>query len=55
MQFRIKRRSLTMLVTLPSCEAMNQRAWDAAPTPLQLALARHHRWLAMPESGEQPV
>jgi len=25
---------------------------DATPTPLQLALARGHRWLAMLESGE---
>jgi hypothetical protein len=28
------------------------RSWDTAPTPLQLALARGHRWLAMMESGE---
>jgi glucose/arabinose dehydrogenase len=28
------------------------RSWDTEPTPLQLALARGHRWLAMPESGE---
>jgi len=41
-----------MLVTLPSGEAMKPRAWDAGPTPLQLALARGHRWLAMLESGE---
>jgi hypothetical protein len=25
---------------------------SSSPTPLQLALARGHRWLAMPESGE---
>lgn len=28
------------------------RPWDTATTPLQLALARGHRWLAMLESGE---
>ena len=28
------------------------RPWDVTPTPLQLALARGHRWLAMLESGE---
>jgi hypothetical protein len=27
------------------------RPWDTEPTPLQLALARGHRWLAMLESG----
>jgi hypothetical protein len=27
------------------------RPWDGGPTPLQLALARGHRWLAMLESG----
>ena len=39
---RINRRSGRKLVT----------PWDTAPTPLQLALARGHRWLAMLESGE---
>jgi hypothetical protein len=38
-------------VTLPNGEAMLPRHWDAAPTPLQLALARGYRWLAMLESG----
>lgn len=28
------------------------RPWDAEPTPLQLALARGHRWLALLASGE---
>ncbi|MEZ5487542.1 MAG: hypothetical protein R3E75_07900 [Steroidobacteraceae bacterium] len=28
------------------------RPWDVAPTPIQLALTRGHRWLAMLESGE---
>ncbi len=28
------------------------RRWDGEPTPLQLALARGHRWLAILESGK---
>lgn len=32
--------------------ANNLRTRGSAPTPLQLALARGHRWLAMLESGE---
>lgn len=28
------------------------RPWDVAPTSIQLALARGHRWLAMLESGK---
>jgi hypothetical protein len=39
-------------VTLPNGEPGKPRPWDAAATPLQLALARGHRWLAMMESGE---
>jgi hypothetical protein len=49
---RIKRRSGRKLLTLPSGDAMKPRAWDTAPTPLQLALARGHRWLALLEAGE---
>lgn len=49
---RIKRRSGRKLVTLPNGETLQPRAWDTAPTPLQLALARGHRWLAMLERGE---
>jgi hypothetical protein len=48
---RIKRRGLRKAVTLPDGGA-DPRPWDATPTPLQLALARGHRWLAMLESGE---
>lgn len=48
---QIRRRSGRKQVTLPNGEAMLLRSWDAAPTPLQLALARGHRWLAMLESG----
>ncbi|MEX3787346.1 LacI family transcriptional regulator [Paraburkholderia sp. BR14374] len=50
---RIKRRSGRKLVTLPSGEAMKPRPWDnTTATPLQLALARGHRWLGMLTSGE---
>ena len=36
---------------LPNGEPGKPRPWDTAATALQLALARGHRWLAMPESG----
>ena len=49
---QIKRRSGRKLVTLPNGETVRARPWDTATTPLQLALARGHRWLAMLESGE---
>ena len=49
---QIKRRSGRKLDTLPNGETTAPRPWDVAPTPLQLALARGHRWLAMLESGE---
>jgi hypothetical protein len=49
---QIKRRSGRKLVTLPSSETAPVRPWDVTPTPLQLALARGHRWLAMLESDE---
>ena len=49
---QIKRRSGRKQVTLPNGEAATPRPWDTAATPLQLALARGHRWLAMLESGE---
>ena len=49
---RIKRRSGRKLVTLPNGETAPVRPWDVAPTSIQLALARGHRWLAMLESGE---
>jgi hypothetical protein len=48
---RIKRRGLRKAVTLPNV-GVELRPWNATPTPLQLALARGHRWLAMLESGE---
>jgi len=49
---QFKRRSGRKLVTLPNGETTRARPWDTAATPLQLALARGHRWLAMLESGE---
>ncbi len=49
---QIKRRSGRKLVTLPNGKTVRARPWDTATTPLQLALARGHRWLAMLEFGE---
>ena len=49
---QIRRRSGRKLVTLPNGEVAKLRPWDVAPTPLQQALARGHRWLSMLESGE---
>ena len=50
---RIKQRGRRKLVTLSGGEtAAPKRPWDDALTPLQLALARGNRWLAMLESGE---
>jgi hypothetical protein len=49
---RIKRRGLRKAVTLPDGDNLHYRPRDSSPTPLQLALASGHRWLAMLESGE---
>jgi hypothetical protein len=49
---RIKRRGLRKVVTLPDGDRVQPRPLDDTPTPLQLALARGHRWLALLESGE---
>jgi hypothetical protein len=49
---RIKRRGSCKVVTLPDGGAVQPRPWDDTPTPLQLALARGHRWLTLLESGE---
>lgn len=49
---RIKRRGSRKAVALPDGGAVQARPWDDTPTPIQLALARGHRWLAMVESGE---
>ena len=45
-----RRAEIAGLLTLPSGETTPRR-WDGEPTPLQLALARGHRWLATLESG----
>ena len=39
----IKRRSGRKLVMLPNGETAKARSWNAAATPLQLALARGHQ------------
>jgi hypothetical protein len=49
---QIKRRGSCKVVTLPDGGNVQPRPWDDTPTPIQLALARGHRWLAMLESGE---
>jgi hypothetical protein len=49
---RIKRRGLRKVVTLPDGDAVQPCPWDSTPTPLKLALARGHRWLALLKSGE---
>ena len=48
----VPRRIGRKLVTLPNGETVPVRPWDVAPTTIQLALARGHRWLAMLESGD---
>ena len=49
---QIKRRGGRKLVILPSAATGPHRPWDHEPTPLQLALVRGHRWLALLESGD---
>jgi hypothetical protein len=50
---QIKRRSGRKLVTLPNGKTAKARPRDhTVVTPLQLALARGHRWLTMLELGE---
>lgn len=47
----LERRSGQKLVTLPNTATGIPRLWHGELTPLQRALARGHRWLAMLESG----
>lgn len=47
---QLKRRSGRRLVQIQTTEA--SRPWDNQKTPLQVALMRAHRWLAMLEEGE---
>ena len=49
---QFKRRAGRKLITLPNGEAGEPRPWGIAPTALQLALAKGHRWLALLESGK---
>jgi hypothetical protein len=37
---------------LPKGETTKPKFWNTKATPLQLALTRGHRWLAMQESGK---
>ena len=48
---RLKRRSGRRLVQMQAAPE-NNRPWDKQKTPLQVALMRAHRWLAMLEEGE---
>ena len=47
----IRRRGRSKVITLPNGETGRLQK-PIEPTPMQLALARSHRWLAMLESGE---
>ena len=49
---QIKRRSGCKKITLPNGDSGKAKHWNTKATPLQLALARGHRWLRMLESGE---
>ena len=49
---QFKRRAGRRQITLPNNELGEPRPWGVAPTALQLALARGHRWHAMLESGQ---
>jgi hypothetical protein len=49
---QIKRRGSCKVMILPDGGNVQTRPWDTTPKPLQLALARGHRWLAVLESGE---
>ena len=49
---QIKRRGGRKVVRLPDGNTLRPRPINDKPTPIQMALARGHRWLAMLESGE---
>ena len=51
-QIQARRHRAHSLVTLPATESRVTRPWGTAPSPLQRALARGHRWLALLTSGE---
>lgn len=50
--YHVRKRSGRKLVQLPSGETLTPKEMQSEPTPLQQALVRGHRWLAMLESGE---
>ena len=52
LQIEIRRRGKRKTVTLPDGSALQPHKQNETPTPIQLALARGHRWLAMLESGD---
>ena len=49
---RITRRGRRKAVTLPDGTALQPRAWGNELTPMQQALVRGYRWLAILESGK---
>jgi 1-acyl-sn-glycerol-3-phosphate acyltransferase len=49
---KFKRRGGRKVVMLPDGNTLEPRPLNDKPTPIQMALARGHRWLAMLESGE---
>ncbi|MFV0601888.1 MAG: LacI family transcriptional regulator [Brachymonas sp.] len=49
---QINRRASRKVVKLPNGDVAVPRPWDTSATPLQMALVRGYRWLAMLESGE---
>lgn len=49
--YHVRKRSGRKLVQLPSGETLAPKEMQSEPTPLQQALVRGHRWLAMLESG----
>lgn len=49
---QIKRRSGCKKIVLPNGDSGKAKLWNTKATPLQLALARGHRWFRMLESGE---
>jgi hypothetical protein len=50
--YDFRTRSGRKLVQLPNGEMLTPKQMQEEPTPLQQALVRGHRWLAMLESGE---
>ena len=49
---KITRRGRRKAVMLPDGTTFQPRDWDGELTPIQMALARGYRWLAMLESGQ---